>query len=127
MFIRWKRRRNLKQESFPNSLYCVLVKSVRVNGLPRQKIVCYLGHIREGRKNDPDKKAHEINSRVRFWDSTRPRLKAVPMSRAERARIIKSIEAVVRQPTRSQTERFHKEREELFKSFRCSATNPSEF
>jgi hypothetical protein len=122
MFIRWKRRRNLKQEFLPDSLYCVLAKSVRVNGLPRQKIVCNLGHIREVPKNDPRKEAHELNSRVRFWDSTHTRLKAVPMSRAERARIIKSIEAVVRQPTRAQTERVHKETEELFKAFGCNAT-----
>jgi hypothetical protein len=101
MFIRWKRRENLKQR-FPVSLYCVLLKSVRVNGVPKHKSVCYLGRVHEG---DTTREA----SRVDFWDAVTPKLDAVPMSDAERAKIIKSIESLVPQLAAERAERLRKD------------------
>jgi hypothetical protein len=108
MFIRWKRRHNLKStirnRDAAASLYCVLLKSERVNQIPKQKIVCYLGRVFEG---DTTREC----VRVDFWDDAMPKLNALPMSPAERAKIIKSIEAVVPQLPRGQAARFRKERD----------------
>ena len=57
MFIRWKRRKKTstklwwgsrKLSEVGDSLYCVLVESQRIDGAPRQKVVCYLGSLDEG-------------------------------------------------------------------------------
>jgi hypothetical protein len=94
MFIRWKRRKALKDQR-PDSLYCVLLESERVNGVPRQKTVRYLGRIHEG---DTAKEYGRLN----FWDVVTPKLDALPISRVDRGKIIKSIDSVVPKLPRAQ-------------------------
>src|SRR5262245_26635389 len=86
MFIRWKRQRRVKRGEVV--VHCVLLKSMRVNGVPKQKVVGYLGRIVE------DYSTQEYH-RLDFWDAVKRKLDAVPMSDVERAKIIESIECVV--------------------------------
>ena len=57
MFVRWKRRplRRRRPWSPPDehALYAVLVESRRVDGRPRQRVVRYLGAIKEGQLRYP--------------------------------------------------------------------------
>ena len=86
MFIRWKRQRRVKRGDVV--VHCVLLRSMRVNGAPKQKVVGYLGRIVE------DCITQEYH-RLDFWDDVTPKLDAVPMSNVERAKIVKSIDGVV--------------------------------
>jgi hypothetical protein len=64
MFAKWKKRQLKRPEANGDAAgvvhYAVLVRSMRVKGRPRQKIVRYLGSIRESKIN-------KAGYRVAFW------------------------------------------------------------
>ena len=68
MYIRWKRC--ALRRTADVTLKAFLVHSVRVAGRPRQRILGYLGAIRERYQQAP---AH----RQRFWSQVAPRLSAL--------------------------------------------------
>lgn len=124
MFIRWKRRK--KAEPKPgrrprrrreggDTLSCVVVESRRVNGSPRQRVVCYLGGFNEIHRE-------KLWLRVDFWDVVRRKLDQLPLGRRERAKIEQSIDRVVPRVPDQEAAEFKKERqkylqqrEELFR------------
>jgi hypothetical protein len=85
----------------------VLVRSERVGGKPRQKIVAYLGHINE-------KKAGVPAQRLYFWKAVGYRLDALSLSPTERQRIEEQIGKVITQPTPEEAARIEQEREALW-------------
>jgi hypothetical protein len=97
MFIRWKRRKKAKtrpgrrprfRSDSGNSLYCVLVESQRVNGVPRQKVICYLGSFDENNRE-------KLWLRVDFWETVDAKLAGLDLTRRERAKIEESIGRIV--------------------------------
>ncbi len=57
MFVRWKRRPLRRRHPWSppdeHALYAVLVVARRVDGRPRQRVVRYLGAIKEGQLRYP--------------------------------------------------------------------------
>jgi hypothetical protein len=113
MFIRWKRRKRSKtkpdrdpgiQSDAGDSLYCVLVESQRINGVPRQKVVCYLGSLDE---NDREK----LWLRVDFWDAVDGKLARLDLTRHERAKVEDSICRIVARVPAAEAAAFRLERE----------------
>ena len=113
MFIRWKRRKKAKptpgrrrrwRSDAGDSLYCVLIESQRVNGVPRQKVICYLGSLDE---NDREK----LWLRVDFWDAVDAKLARLDLTRRERAKIEESIGRVVARVPEAEVAAFRLERE----------------
>jgi hypothetical protein len=113
MFIRWKRRKKTstkfwrgsrKLSEVADSLYCVIVESQRINGVPRQKVICYLGSLDEGDLG-------KLWLRVDFWDHIGPKLDPLGLTLRERARIEESIELVVPRVPHEEAAAFRKERQ----------------
>ena len=113
MFIRWKRRK--KAASSPlrrprrgseagDSLYCVLVESQRINGVPRQKVICYLASLNEGDRE-------KMWLRIDFWDRVRPVLIKLNLLPRERAKIEQSISLLVAPASAEEVAGFEKEAE----------------
>jgi hypothetical protein len=97
MFVRWKRRAlarlPLDGSSKPGHVrYAVLVKCVRIEGKPRQKVVCYLGHIKE---RDISSTAH----RLRFWATVDRTLDALRLETSKRPLIEQKIALTVPRPS----------------------------
>ncbi len=105
MYVRWKRRPLTHTYDWGNlantgrierhALDAVLVESRRVDGKPRQFLVCHLGHIESrwaGRPAD----------RFAFWWSARRALDALGLLAAERRRIeaklVETVEPVGPEP-----------------------------
>lgn len=115
MFVRWKRRkkavskpwRRLRRSKAGDSLYCVLVESNRVNGSPRQKVVCYLGSLDEGHRES-------MWTRVDFWDRATVKLDQLQLTRRERANIEESISRVVSRVPEEEAATFRRDRQEFF-------------
>jgi hypothetical protein len=84
-----------------------LVESQRINGSPRQKVICYLGSLDV---NDREK----LWLRVDFWDSVRSKLDRIELTRRERAKIEESIDLVVSRVPADEAAPFKKEREEYW-------------
>lgn len=112
MFVRWKRRKKAvskpgrrprRRSDAGDSLYCVLIESRRVDGNPRQKVICYLGSVDEGHLD-------KTWQRVDFWDAVKPKLERLDLTRKERARIEGSIQLRVPRVTEEQEEQFKRER-----------------
>lgn len=112
MFIRWKRRkkavskpwRRLRRSQSGDSLYCVLVESKRVNGSPRQKVLCYLGSLDERDRDG-------LWTRVDFWDRADAKLNQLQLTRRERAKIEESIGLVVSRVPEDEAASFRRERQ----------------
>ena len=105
MFVRWKTRVPWRAfyKDFPHrnpgkSFSAVLVRSERIDGEPRQRIVAYLGHIKE---EYLDSKAQ----RLYFWEGVDRQLNALTFSPEERQRIEEQLRAVVTRPTPEEVER----------------------
>jgi hypothetical protein len=81
------RRRRWRSDA-GDSLYCVLIESYRVNGAPRQRVICYLGSLDE---NDREK----LWLRVDFWEAVDAKLSKLELTRRDRAKIEESIGRVV--------------------------------
>jgi hypothetical protein len=103
MFVRWKTREHwrTKYKQWPKwrtkeyngkSFSAVLVRSERIDGKPRQKIVAYLGHIKE---KSLDSKAR----RLYFWESVDRHLDTLVLSLAERQRIEEQLRERIPRPT----------------------------
>lgn len=114
MFIRWKRRKKAavkpgfrprRRRNVGDSLSCVLVESQRIDGKPRQKIVCYLASFDE---NDRD----AIWLRVDFWDYVTARLDRLQLGQKERVKIEESIGKVVVKVPEQEAAAFRKARQE---------------
>src|SRR5688500_13524914 len=73
----------LRRSKFGDSLYCVLVETNRVNGSPRQKVVCYLGSLDEGHRES-------VWTRVDFWDRATAKLDQLQLTHRERTKIEES-------------------------------------
>lgn len=113
MFIRWKRRKKRvtppgrkprRRADAGDSLYCVLVESQRINGLPRQKVICYLGSLDE---RDREK----LWLRVDFWDAVTAKLDQLQLADRERAKIEEAIERVVSRVPDQEAADFKRERD----------------
>ena len=116
MFVRWKRRKKAvtkrwrrprRRSDAGDSLYCVLVESRRVNGTPRQKVLCYLGSLDEGDRE-------KLWLRVDFWDAVSAKLDRLQLTRRERAKIEESIGFVVLRVPDEEASAFKREREEYW-------------
>jgi hypothetical protein len=114
MFVRWKRRKKAptkpgrsprRRSNAGDSLYCVLVESLRINGSPRQKVVCYLASVDE---ND----CHKQWLRVDFWDYISTKLDKLPLTRRERMKIEESIGRVVTRVPEEEAVAFKKARKQ---------------
>jgi hypothetical protein len=119
MFVRWKRRKKAaatpwrrprRRSQAGDSLYCVLVESQRVNGSPRQKVICYLGSLDEGDRE-------KLWLRVDFWDAVTVKLDRLQLTRRERAKIEESISLVVTRVPEDQAATFRRERDEYWQEF----------
>ena len=86
MYIRWKR--SPLRRTADVTLKAFLVHSVRVQGRPRQRILGYLGAIRQRYQHAP---AH----RQRFWQQVTPRLTALPVDAVTRAVLEADLARVV--------------------------------
>jgi hypothetical protein len=109
MFVRWKTRipRQPWYKDFPHrnpgkSFSAELVRSERVDGQPRQKVVAYLGHIKEKYLDVPSRRYH-------FWEHVDQQLKALGVSLAERQRIEARLSAVVARATVEEAEQSRRE------------------
>ena len=101
MYVRWKRQqtavapdRRRGQEPGPAAgarRAAVLVECRRVGGQPRQRVVRYLGSIREERLGS-------VAARARFWQGVDEKLGAVPLTPSERTRAEAALAAVVPRP-----------------------------
>jgi hypothetical protein len=112
MFVRWKRRKKAvtkpgrrprRRSDAGDSLYCVLIESRRIEGKPRQRVVCYLGSVDEGRLD-------KTWLRVDFWDDIKPKLDRLSLTRTERQRIEDSIQQIVPRVPEEQEIQFKQER-----------------
>jgi hypothetical protein len=121
MFIRWKRRKKAepkqgrlprRRSRFGDSLYCVLVESLRVSGgPPRQKVICYLGSVDEGDRE-------RLCVRVNFWDRLRRCLDQLQIDAPERTKIEASIERVVSRAAEDEAAQFRVDRDKYRKFMR---------
>jgi hypothetical protein len=90
MYIRWKRC--ARRRTADVTLKAFVVQSVRVQGRPRQRILGYLGAIRQRYQQTP---AH----RQRFWQQVAPRLTALQMDPGMREALETDLARVVPQLT----------------------------
>ena len=88
MFVRWKRR----PAAGGVLLSAVLVSSRRVDGRPRQRIVGYLGSVRDVHLADSRR-------RERFWRGADARLEGLGLAPAERRAVEARLLATVPRPT----------------------------
>jgi hypothetical protein len=112
VFVRWKRRKKAatkpgrrprRRSDAGDSLYCVLIESRRIEGKPRQKVVCYLGSVDE-------KHLDKTWLRVDFWDVIKPKLDRLALTRKQRQRIEDSIQRIVPRVSEEQEIQFKQER-----------------
>lgn len=95
MYIRWNRRKRKKtgwRARAGDYMTAVLVKSVRVDGNPRQKVIKTLGSIGE---NDLNK----VFRRRSFWETSERNLSKLTLSDEMLDKIISSLKKVVPKPT----------------------------
>jgi hypothetical protein len=90
MFVRWKRRQ--LRRSRDTAHYAVLVHGVWVHGTVRQRVVRYLGAIREQYRTAP---AH----RAWFWACVQQRLAPLGLDPATRQAVEARLAQVVPRPT----------------------------
>jgi hypothetical protein len=94
MFVRWKRRQLSERRDWvpPEfSLYAVLVVSHRNNCKPRQKIIRYLAHIKEGYLSET---AHQKY----FWERVDSHLSDLELDPTSRGEIELKISEKVKRP-----------------------------
>jgi hypothetical protein len=85
----------------------VVVESQRINGSPRQKVVCYLGSVDEAHRE-------KLWARIDFWDAALPKLDDLPLTRREREQIFQAIDRVVARVPEDEATAFKREKEEHY-------------
>lgn len=99
IYVRWKRRRlkRLDAEGREGGYvrYAVVVRAMRVGGEPRQKVMCYLGHIRESH-------IAKVGFQVCFWASVRHKLKGLNLDSETHDKIIIKLSTDIPIPTNKQ-------------------------
>ena len=104
MFVRWKRRVSrplwhAQRNDQDHIRYAVVVRSERVDGKPRQRIVKYLGGIRESYVvpaiTDRLTRRKALYARQRFWRSVPTALASLDLPGHERDAIEAKIDARV--------------------------------
>jgi hypothetical protein len=93
-------------------LAAVLVQSERRDGKPRQKIVAYLGFVREEHARE------KVWARKMFWDEARRRLDALGLGPAERQKVEAALGARVPRPTAEEVEEDNRAIARLLQSLR---------
>ncbi len=93
MYVRWQSRGRVRRRKSSPLLTAVLVESRRVNGSPRQRVVAYLGGIREAYVDERER-AHRA-----FWRGVDDRLDELELDPETRARVEASVESRVRRVT----------------------------
>jgi site-specific recombinase XerD len=96
LFARWKKRQLKRPEANGDAggivRYAILVRSVRVDGKPRQQIVNYLGSIRES-------KISRVGYRVSFWMKVERTLKRQKIEDSVYRKVLSTLSKVVPLPT----------------------------
>jgi hypothetical protein len=96
-FVRWGRPDEVRERRTGEFLLIAhLVRSERRDGKPRQKVVGYLGSIRE--------EAEYVGHRKHFWEHADKRLDALALEAEERRRIEAALLARVPRPTAGEVE-----------------------
>ncbi len=92
MFVRWQRRGRVRKAKSP-LLTAVLVECRRVDGDPRQRVIAYLGGIREAHVDERER-AHRT-----FWEGVDAHLDELGLDPETRAKVEASVESRVRRVT----------------------------
>jgi hypothetical protein len=117
MYVRWKRQlRSGGLNGGHTSLTAVVVRSERVEGRPRQRIVCYLATIREDRIS-------EGVDLVRFWESVRSHLAAAVPDQETKAHLSAQVAAHVPLPSLDDETRAAKALQQKTKALRQKASS----
>ena len=100
MYVRWKKRVMTRRHcpTGKTALTAVLVENRRVDGKPRQRLVSYLGTIRQDGLTSP---YHQLG----FWGTADRHLAALALDNATRERIERSLLGVVPRPTHEALQR----------------------
>ena len=93
MFVRWQKKGRVRTGKASSLMSAVLVECHRVAGKPSQKVIAYLGGIREARINVSERYHRQ------FWRSVDDHLDALQLDPDIRKRIEASIESKVRRVT----------------------------
>jgi len=120
VYVRWKRRRLKKANSYnpdPHLLAASLVESRRVDGEPRQRTVAYLGSIGERFIELPWE-------RGRFWRQVGLRLDALDLPQAERGAIEEAVARVVARPTPDEEQEAKREMGERLRTLESVRSRP---
>lgn len=108
MFVRWKNRACKDWGAWhgrvDRTFSAYLVKSVRVNGKPRQKVVAFLASVREFALDCPwtsgeEKARRNRTARALFWEQVEARLTHVVLTEKDRQHLVASLTQVVPQLT----------------------------
>ena len=100
MFVRWQRRTRgrtywgkLHPASGGDALVATLMKSVRIEGKPRQQVIAYLGTART------------VGHQIHFWQEALKRLDEVTLTPEDRRKTIEQVAAKVGWLTREEVQR----------------------
>lgn len=108
MFVRWKNRRCKDWRDWhgrvDQTFSAYLVKSVRVNGKPRQKVIAFLASVREFALDCPWTSGEEKircnrTARALFWEQVEARLAQIALMEENRQEVTASLTRVVPQLT----------------------------
>lgn len=95
MYVRWRRKQRVDRHKLGPLLCAELVESRRVDGAPRQRILAYLGGIREGRIEVA------LGRHINFWRGVTRRLDDLGdgLKPGERERVEEALAKRVRRVT----------------------------
>lgn len=109
MFVRWKRRRLCRMPRWAKPeyvRYAILAESARVDGKPRQKMICYLSYIKE-------KCLSETSHRELFWIRVDAHFSELGLEPTVQANLEDSLLTVVARPATAELAQLAKERARL--------------
>ena len=109
MFVRWNRRERARTGKF--LLAALLIQAERRDGKPRQKVVAYLGSIKEERVPSP-------YIRKWFWRDVDRRLDSLGLEAEVRQKVEASLVVRVPRPTEEEIDAADQAREERFRQIK---------